>query len=68
MKHSKGKSVVTEVIKRIDARKGPIRTKRTLVLTRDTYDEFERLCRAAGRWPSQVIDEFVNLFVEQDGK
>ncbi len=61
------KGVVDEVMWRLKKKERPVRTKRTLVLTEDTYQEFERLCRATNRYPSEVIDEFIALFVEQKG-
>ena len=59
-----GKSVVDAVMGRLAA-KSPERTKRTLVLTKEAYDRFEKLCRADGTYPSIVIDEFIALFVEE---
>jgi hypothetical protein len=61
------KGVVEEVIQRLKKKERPVRTKRTLVLTENTYKEFERLCRTSGRYPSEVVDEFIALFVEQKG-
>jgi hypothetical protein len=61
----KNKSVVSEVMKRLKSKDKPERTKRTLVLTKDTYEEFELLCRKENRYPSDVIDEFISLFVEE---
>lgn len=53
-----------DVLERL-RKKRPERTKRTLVLTRETYDEFERLCRKQRLYPSEVVDEFIALFVER---
>jgi predicted CopG family antitoxin len=60
----KGKALVSEVMRRLEEKTKPQRTKRTLVLTKDSYDLFERLCRKKGRYPSDVVDEFISLFIE----
>ncbi len=62
-----GKTVVDAVIKRLEAKARPERTKRTLVLTKHAYDRFEGLCRKENRYPSDVIDEFIAMFVEEKG-
>jgi hypothetical protein len=59
------KSAVSTVLERLKSKDKPERTKRTLVLAKISYEEFERLCRAKGRYPSEVIDEFISLFIEE---
>jgi hypothetical protein len=59
------KSVVNTVMRRLKSKDKPERTKRTLVLSKTSYEKFEHLCRKEGRYPSDVIDEFITLFVEE---
>lgn len=68
MKQAKSKSIVSEVIRRMESNREPARSKRTLVLTKDAYEEFEKLCRGMDKYPSQVIDEFIKMFVEEKGE
>lgn len=65
MKAKRG-SVVGAVLRRLEKKKQPERTKRTLVLTKDTYEKFETLCRGINRYPSEVIDEFIAMYVEEE--
>lgn len=61
-------SVVDQVLVRLKEKERPERGKRTLVLTKATYSEFERLCRENKNYPSDVIDEFIALFVNEKGE
>ena len=64
MSRNKTHRIADEVMSRLAAKSAPERTKRTLVLTKDRYDRFEKLVRSEGRYPSEVVDEFIALFVE----
>jgi hypothetical protein len=55
--------IVTEIFHNLRNRKRPLKTKRTLVLTKSLYEKFDRICRAEKCYPSEVIDEFISLFV-----
>lgn len=57
--------IANQVMGRLKAKTRPERTKRTLVLTKATYDQFEKFCRSEGTYPSDVIDEFIAIFVEE---
>ena len=67
-KQSVKTDIVATVMSRLKEKDKPIRTKRTLVLTESTYKVFEQFCRSESRYPSDVIDEFIKLFVEQSNK
>jgi hypothetical protein len=57
-----GKGISDRIKDRLDARK---RTKRTLVLTVSSYEEFEKFCHAENRYPSEVIDDFISIYNEE---
>jgi hypothetical protein len=59
------KTVVSTVLRRLKSKDKPERTKRTLVLSKTAYETFETLCRKEGRYPSDVIDEFIAMFIEE---
>ena len=61
----RSKSIVDTVMKRLELNDKPERTKRTLVLTKALYVDFEKICRAQKRYPSDVVDELIKLFVEE---
>jgi len=65
MKKSADKQLVQNVVARVQK---PSRTKRTLVLTEGVYQKFEKLCRAEGHYPSEVVDKFIEIYVEQKSK
>lgn len=58
-------SIVDTVIERLRKKARPQRKNRTLVLTVSTYEKFEQVCRHNKWFPSEVIDEFITLFVEE---
>lgn len=58
-------SMVTEVLNRVKKKQRKTK-KRTLVLTEDTYEKFEKVCQKMGMYPSEVVDEFIALMVEQE--
>lgn len=61
---SKGKkSIASEIMDRLEA-KQPKRTKITLVLNGEKFQEFKALCRERDRFPSDVLDEFIAMFIE----
>ncbi|MBI4402649.1 MAG: hypothetical protein HY537_00720 [Deltaproteobacteria bacterium] len=66
--HAIPQHLIDEVMKRLHHKEKPLRSKRTLVLTKATYDLFEQLCRKEQKYPSEVLDEFIHLFVEQKSK
>ena len=69
MTNPKGnKSITRAVLGRLKFKEKPERTKRTLVLTKTSYEQFERICRSEKRYPSEVIDEFISLFIEESEK
>ena len=56
--------MVPSVKRRLAAKKSvPERSKRTLVLHTERYEKFNDLCRSEGLWPSDVIDEFIETFL-----
>lgn len=60
-------STVLEVMSRVKKKQKKTK-KRTLVLTDDSYVEFEKICKKLGVYPSEVVDEFIALVVEQERK
>lgn len=60
----KSKTVGT-VLERLKAKARPARGKKTLVLSLNSYEEFDEICRQQDHFPSDVVDEFINLFVEE---
>jgi hypothetical protein len=63
-RQNKSVSSVDEVMWRLGVKK-PEKKKRTLNLSKDQYSEFETMCRAKNRYPSDVIDEFIALCNEK---
>ena len=53
------------VLKRLKEKERPKRGKKTLVLSISTYESFEHLCRQEGKYPSDVVDEFIAVFVDE---
>lgn len=58
--------LLNEVIRRVRA-KNPNKKPRTLKLNDENYMIFERLCKEDGYWPSEVLDEFIALYIEHRG-
>jgi hypothetical protein len=63
-KKSGSSKTVDLVLERLNSKTRPERGKKTLVLTLSTYEVFERICREKKHYPSDVIDEFIGVFVE----
>ncbi len=53
------------MLERLKAKERPARGKKTLVLSLNSYEEFDAICRQQDHFPSDVVDEFINLFVEE---
>ena len=57
--------MVPSVRRRLAAKKSvPERSKRTLVLHSERYEKFNELCRSEDLWPSEVVDEFIEVYLK----
>ena len=64
MANKSKKNVLDEVITNFKKEK-VLKKKRTLVLSEDSYNVFERICLAQGKYPSEVVDDFIAVFVKR---
>lgn len=66
-KRTVSNGIADEVLERLRKKARPARGKKTLVLTTSKYLEFEKICRKDGQYPSDVIDEFISVFLDEKG-
>jgi hypothetical protein len=60
--------IVDEVIHRVQIRRNTTKKARNLMLNNENYKKFEHLCKADDIFPSEVLDEFIALYIERRKK